>query len=68
MTIIKNTGIDATVVVEKIVNSPENIGYDAMEGQMVDLMKAGIIDPTKVGAAIFLKYFNNLKFAAIALK
>ena len=49
MTIIQNTGIDATVIVEKIVNAPENMGYDAMEGQMVDLMKAGIIDPTKVG-------------------
>ena len=48
-TIIQNTGIDATVVVEKIVNSNNNMGYDAMEGEMVDLMKSGIIDPTKVG-------------------
>ena len=48
LTIIQNTGIDATLVVEKIINTKDNMGYDAMEGQMVDLMKAGIIDPTKV--------------------
>ena len=48
LTIIQNTGIDATLVVEKIVQAAPNMGYDAMEGQMVDLMKSGIIDPTKV--------------------
>ena len=60
MTIIQNTGIDSTVIVEKIVNAPENMGYDAMEGQMVDLMKAGIIDPTKVGNLITL-YTSDAK-------
>ena len=54
MTIIQNTGIDSTVIVEKIVNAPENMGYDAMEGQMVDLMKAGIIDPAKVGTGYLI--------------
>ncbi len=45
-----NSGIDAGVVVEKIRNNSANVnfGLDAATGSYVDLVEAGIIDPTKV--------------------
>jgi chaperonin GroEL len=44
-----NSGADGSVVVGKIVeNSDYNFGFDAQETTYKDLMKAGIIDPTKV--------------------
>lgn len=47
--ISENAGINGGVVVEKIVNSSDNnYGYDALNNQYVDMMKSGIIDPTKV--------------------
>ena len=48
-TIIKNSGIDPTLVVEKILQAQNpNEGYDALRNQHVDMLQAGIIDPTKV--------------------
>nr|AHK22785.1 heat shock protein 60 [Sinohyriopsis cumingii] len=48
LTIVKNTGLDATVIVEKILNEKGDRGYDAMNNEFVNLMEKGIIDPTKV--------------------
>lgn len=48
-TIAKNAGKDGSVIVEKILMSPFEIGYDAQRDEFVDMVKAGIIDPTKVG-------------------
>jgi chaperonin GroEL len=48
-TIIKNTGVEPSVILEKILAETGSIGYDALEGEITDLMKRGIIDPTKVG-------------------
>ncbi len=47
-TIAKNAGKDGSVIVEKILMSPFEIGYDAQRDEFVDMVKAGIIDPTKV--------------------
>lgn len=46
--IVKNTGVDPTRVVETVVNANQNMGYDALTGAHVDMMGAGIVDPTKV--------------------
>jgi chaperonin GroEL len=46
--IAANAGVEGSIVVEKVKESKGNIGYDAEAGQYVDLVKAGIIDPTKV--------------------
>lgn len=47
--IADNAGSDGAVVVGKLLESQDpNTGYDAQTGQYVDLVKAGIIDPTKV--------------------
>jgi len=47
--IAENAGVDGAVVVGKLLESKNsNWGYDAQEGEYKDLVKAGIIDPTKV--------------------
>ena len=41
--------VDASVVVNKVLEAEDvNYGYDAMEGVFVNMIEAGIIDPTKV--------------------
>jgi chaperonin GroEL len=47
--IVKNSGVDGAVVVEKLRTSTSpSEGYDANKGEYCDLFEAGIIDPTKV--------------------
>ncbi|MDR2781639.1 MAG: chaperonin GroEL [Holosporaceae bacterium] len=47
--IIDNAGLDASLIVGKILeNDSFNYGFDARKGEYVDMMKAGIIDPVKV--------------------
>ena len=43
-----NAGLDAGVVIEKVKSSEEGIGFDAAKEEYVDMVKAGIIDPTNV--------------------
>ena len=46
--IAQNAGAEPSVVVEKVRNSSTEIGYDALKEQYVDMIKTGIVDPTKV--------------------
>ena len=46
--IVINAGIDAGVVIEKVRNSENGIGFDAAKEEYVGMVKAGIIDPAKV--------------------
>jgi chaperonin GroEL len=46
--IAENSAADAGVVVEKMRSGSGNYGFDAAQCQYVDLVEAGIIDPTKV--------------------
>ena len=46
--IADNAGQDGGVVVSKVVEGKGNFGYDALKDEYTDLVKAGIIDPTKV--------------------
>jgi chaperonin GroEL len=46
--IAENSAVDGGVVVEKMRTGKGNFGFDAARGKYVDLMEAGIIDPTKV--------------------
>lgn len=43
-----NAGMEGSVVVEKVKNAAEGIGYDALRGTYVNMIEAGIVDPTKV--------------------
>jgi chaperonin GroEL len=47
--IAENAGFDGAVVANKVSESKDsNFGFDAQKNEYVDLIKAGIIDPTKV--------------------
>ncbi len=47
--IVHNAGADGAVIVGKLMESTDdNWGYDAQEGEFVDLVSKGIIDPVKV--------------------
>jgi len=47
--IVDNAGADGAVVIGKLLEAKEyNYGYDAQTGEYGDLVKLGIIDPTKV--------------------
>ncbi len=43
-----NAGFEGSVIVEQVKAEKGNIGFDASKGEMVDMVKAGIIDPAKV--------------------
>ena len=46
--IARNSGLEPAVIVEKVKNEKEGIGFDAATETYVDMKKAGIVDPTKV--------------------
>jgi chaperonin GroEL len=47
--IFENAGEDGSVIVGKLLEKGDaNHGFDAQTGTYVDMVKAGIIDPTKV--------------------
>ena len=46
--IAENSGFDGGVVVDRMRGGTGNFGFDAGNGTYVDLVEAGIIDPTKV--------------------
>ena len=46
--IADNAGMDGSVIVNKVYESRRGFGYDAYEDKYVDMIKAGILDPTKV--------------------
>lgn len=46
--IAENSAVDGGVVVERMLANPGNVGFDAEKKQYVDLIAAGIVDPTKV--------------------
>jgi chaperonin GroEL len=46
--ISENAGLEGSVVVEQVRNSAAPMGLNAATGEMVDLMKSGIVDPAKV--------------------
>jgi chaperonin GroEL len=46
--IAENSGVDGGVVVDRMRNGSGSYGFDAGRGVYVDLIEAGIIDPTKV--------------------
>ncbi len=47
--IAANAGLEGSVIVDKIVNSGKaNYGYDFYNEAFVDMLEAGIVDPTKV--------------------
>ena len=48
MQIAENAGVDGAIALDRVKNMKGNEGFDAMKLEYGDLVKAGIIDPTKV--------------------
>lgn len=46
--IASNSGVSGEVVVDKVSSGPKGVGYNAIKGTYVDMVKEGIIDPVKV--------------------
>jgi chaperonin GroEL len=53
-TIVENAGLEGAVVVNKVKDSENGIGFDAVKEEYVDMMKEGIIDPVKVTKSALL--------------
>jgi chaperonin GroEL len=62
--IAENSGADGGVVVEKMRTGTGNFGFDAAVRKYVDLVEAGIIDPTKV---VRLALENAVSVAGVLL-
>ncbi len=46
--IAQNAGLEGSVVVQRIKEEKTNVGYDVSQDAYVDMIEAGVIDPTKV--------------------
>jgi len=46
--IAKNAGLEGSVIVEKVREAADAIGFNALTEEYVDMLKAGIVDPAKV--------------------
>ena len=43
-----NAGLEGSVIIQNVINSDFEVGFDALGGEYVDMIEAGIVDPTKV--------------------
>ena len=48
MQIAENAGLSGEVVADKVGNSPDGVGFNALTGEYVNMIDDGILDPTKV--------------------
>uniref|UniRef100_A0A2K5M8I8 60 kDa heat shock protein, mitochondrial n=1 Tax=Cercocebus atys TaxID=9531 RepID=A0A2K5M8I8_CERAT len=48
MTTAKKAGVEVSLIVEKIMQSSSEVGYDVMVGDFVNMLQKGITDPTKL--------------------
>nr|HPR67808.1 TCP-1/cpn60 chaperonin family protein [Kiritimatiellia bacterium] len=46
--LVENAGLDASIVVQDVRNGKGAFGYNVADGEYCDMIKSGIIDPTKV--------------------
>ncbi|MER2090028.1 chaperonin GroEL [Sporosarcina sp. JAI121] len=46
--IANNAGLEGSIVVDRLKREEVGIGFNAAEGEWVNMMEAGIVDPTKV--------------------
>lgn len=46
--IASNAGVEGSVIVNQIKDSEKGVGYNALTGAYMDMLKEGIVDPTKV--------------------
>ncbi|VAW27944.1 Heat shock protein 60 family chaperone GroEL [hydrothermal vent metagenome] len=47
-TIVENAGLEGSVIVQKVKEGKDDFGFNAKDNKYENLIKAGVIDPTKV--------------------
>ena len=62
--IAENAGKEGSIILQKVLSMGTNAGYNALTDEYVDMVKAGILDPTKVTR---LAIENAVSIAAILL-
>ena len=43
-----NAGLEGSVIIDKVKASPKGVGFNALKGEYVNMLEAGIVDPAKV--------------------
>ena len=43
-----NAGLEGSVIIQNVINSDSQLGFDALDEDYVNMIEAGIVDPTKV--------------------
>ena len=72
--IVINGGVEGSVVIEKVKNSAKGIGFNILTQELVDMVKVGIVDPTKVtrsalqNAASVAAIFLTTEVAVVDIK
>ena len=72
-TIAANAGVNASVVVEKVLEASATSGYDALNNVYVDMFEKGIIDPTKVHShsraslVVLMFYYDGARTLSMTL-
>ena len=46
--IAENSGVEGSVIIEKVMEAKKGIGYDVLTGKYIDMFDSGIVDPAKV--------------------
>jgi chaperonin GroEL len=62
--IAQNSGVDAQKVIDKVMVASGSIGYNARTAELVDMLKAGVMDPVKV---TYTALQNAVSVAALIL-
>lgn len=62
--IAQNSGVDAQKVINKVMAAQGSIGYNARTAELVDMLKAGVMDPVKV---TYTALQNAVSVAALIL-
>ena len=44
----ENAGLEGSVIVERLKEQKPGVGFNAATGEWVDMVDAGVVDPTKV--------------------
>ncbi len=62
--LVENAGLEGSVVVQRVKQEKTNVGYDVNQDAYVDMIDAGVIDPTKVARSALQ---NAASIAALLL-
>ncbi len=62
--IAANAGLEGSVIIDKVLSSKKGVGFNALKGEYVEMIPAGIVDPAKVSISALA---NAASVAAMVL-